>query len=376
MLQQNTTTFLPGGSNFRDQPARVMSDGHWALNLDPADTALLVTAVRAELLSRYFHLDRMSVWELTNILVNFDASNQPGFSWPDLPSDLGGAYAVSADEANGAGDDPGQPPAPTAERVSGPETSESQQAKAYTFWIAPVDGVKFAFAYGGRGTVNLYERDLTEARLEYVLQAVPAFSHGADVQVKGAGTEADPFIVTLAHVDTEGKLSVSGNAKFEASPGYFGPPQQADDDDGDAALQAQLTLANTSAVKSDDGGQAQRQAALDDGDLGNVDAGELDSLTLPGEASKWGLYWNPGDAGAYQLRFGDETTANLRPSAGSVAIDAALEALDDIQAAKVTGEPGAWTLTITADAGHPLQAVDVVNGIAFDSNLQLDYLGA
>lgn len=358
MLQQNTTTFLPGDSNFRDKPARVMSDGPWALNLDPADTALLVMATQAELLSRYFHLDKMSVWELTNILVNLDASNRPGFSWLDLPADIGGTYAVPADGAEDG--DTGQPPAPTTERVNGPETSESQAAEVYAFWIEPIDSVKFAFAYGDGGTVNLYERDLTAGQLEYVLKAMPAFSHGADVQVNGAGTEVDPFIVTLAHVDTEGELTVSRNAKFEASPRYFGPPQQrADEGDGNAALAGQLSLVNTPPVQSDDG------------ELGHADAGDLDSLTIPREVSKWGLSWNDRDAGPYQLRFGDETTANLRPGAGSVAINGALETLDGIQDAEVTGQPGNWILTITADAGHPLQAHD----LNFDGDLQLDYIG-
>ena len=103
-----------------------------------------------------------------------------------------------------------------------------------------------------------------------------------------------------------------------------------------------------------------------------IDAGDLDGLTLPSEESTWGLYWNPGDSGRYQLRFDDETTGELTPSSTAAQIDAALEAMDGIESAEVDGEPGAWTLTLTAESGHPLAAIDT----AFDGNLQLNYLGA
>ena len=63
--------------------------------------------------------------------------------------------------------------------------------------------------------------------------------------------------------------------------------------------------------------------------------------------------------------------AALTPTAIRL-LDAALEALDSVADAEVTGAPGAWTLTIAADAGHPLQVIDA----AFDGNLQLDCIGA
>ena len=53
-------------------------------------------------------------------------------------------------------------------------------------------------------------------------------------------------------------------------------------------------------------------------------------------------------------------------------LEAALASLPSVAQAEVTGEPGAWTLTITAESGHPLAAIDT----AFDSNFQLNYMGA
>ena len=148
-------------------------------------------------------------------------------------------------------------------------------------------------------------------------------------------------------------------------------------------LEQQLRLANTPVESggANDGGRARRQVELNEGELVNVDAGELDGLTLPEDAGgahsgRYGLYWNPGDGGRFQLRFDDDATDALTPAATAAAIDAALEALNGITAAEVTGEPGDWTLSITADEGHLLQAVDVVEGVFFDGDLQLDYLGA
>ena len=122
---------------------------------------------------------------------------------------------------------------------------------------------------------------------------------------------------------------------------------------------------------------AQRQEALNAGSLTNVDVGGLLGLTLPANAGgaysgRYALRWNGGDSdisqgagGEFQLRFDDETTGALTPSATAAAIDAALEALDGVTEAEVTGAPGDWTLAITADAGHLLQVIDV----AFDGNL-------
>ena len=148
-------------------------------------------------------------------------------------------------------------------------------------------------------------------------------------------------------------------------------------------LEQQLRLANTPVESggANDGGRARRQTELNEGELANVDAGELDGLTLPENAGgahsgRYSLYWNPGDGGRFQLRFDDDATDALTPTSTAAVIDAALEALNGITAAEVTGEPGDWTLTITADEGHILQAVDVVEGVFFDGDLQLDYMGA
>lgn len=99
-------------------------------------------------------------------------------------------------------------------------------------------------------------------------------------------------------------------------------------------------------------------------------AGVSAGLVPDGEAGgsyQYGLYWNPGSSGEYQLRFDGELTTPLTPGATGAQIDAALEALDGITSAEVTGEPGSWELSLEADAGKALLPYD----LAFDGDMAL-----
>ena len=121
------------------------------------------------------------------------------------------------------------------------------------------------------------------------------------------------------------------------------------------------------------------------GDLRLDGDGQLDYLAEPpaddGDSgaynSRYELYWDDDPGGEFQLRLGDETTGALPPNPTAAAIDAALESLDGVVNAEVVGEPGGWTLEITADTGDVLQAIEIGVGFVDNNlgNLQLDYIG-
>ena len=85
--------------------------------------------------------------------------------------------------------------------------------------------------------------------------------------------------------------------------------------------------------------------------------------------SNYHLYYD-ADSGFYFLRFDDAITADLPISATAAQVDAALEGLDGITGAEVTGEPGDFTIALTADGPHVLQWGDV----NLDGDGGLDYL--
>ena len=76
------------------------------------------------------------------------------------------------------------------------------------------------------------------------------------------------------------------------------------------------------------------------------------------------------DGGSYFLRFDDAVTADLPVGATAAQVDAALEGLDGITSAEVTGEPGNFTIALTADEPHVLQWGD----LRLDGDGSLDYL--
>ena len=113
------------------------------------------------------------------------------------------------------------------------------------------------------------------------------------------------------------------------------------------------------------------------GASGRLDAGDLSiggGVDLPASdgglhRSNYHLYYD-ADGGSYFLRFDDAITADLPISATAAQVDAALEGLDGITSAEVTGEPGNFTIALTADEPHVLQWGDL--RLAGDGSL--DYL--
>ena len=115
------------------------------------------------------------------------------------------------------------------------------------------------------------------------------------------------------------------------------------------------------------------------GATGRLDAGDLSisgGVNLPASDdgahhSSYHLYYD-ADGGSYFLRFDDARTADLPISATAAQVDAALEGLNGISSAEVTGEPGDFTIALIADEPHVLQWSDVNLG----GDGGLDYLGA
>ena len=113
------------------------------------------------------------------------------------------------------------------------------------------------------------------------------------------------------------------------------------------------------------------------GATGSLDAGDLSiggGLDLPASddglhRSSYHLYYD-ADGGSYFLRFDDAITADLPVSATAAQVDAALEGLDGVTSAEVSGEPGNFTIALTVDEPHVLQWGD----LHLDGNGQLDYL--
>ena len=110
---------------------------------------------------------------------------------------------------------------------------------------------------------------------------------------------------------------------------------------------------------------------------GRLDAGDLSiggGVDLPAaddglHRSNYHLYYR-ADGGSYFLRFDDAVTADLPISATAAQVAAALEGLDGVTSAEVTGEPGNFTIALTADEPHVLQWGD----LRLDGDGQLDYL--
>ena len=141
------------------------------------------------------------------------------------------------------------------------------------------------------------------------------------------------------------------------------------------ALQRLIDLANT---PPGDGGRSRLQEFITNGDLtGRMDVGDLSisgGVNLPASddgahRSSYHLYYDADD-GSYFLRFDDDRTAELSISATAPQVDAALEGLNGITSAEVTGEPGDFTIALIADESHVLQWGDANLG----GDGGLDYL--
>ena len=131
-------------------------------------------------------------------------------------------------------------------------------------------------------------------------------------------------------------------------------------------------------VDAGDDGRSHLQEVITSGGLtGRLDAGDLSiggGVDLPASddglhRSNYHLYYH-AEGGSYFLRFDDAITADLPVSATAAQVAAALEGLDGVTSAEVSGEPGNFTIALTADEPHVLQWGD----LRLDGDGQLDYL--
>ena len=196
----------------------------------------------------------------------------------------------------------------------------------------------------------------------------PNVDAGDDPEEEQPDTESEDQPDT----ESEGDDGALTNVDTGDDPDKLTPPG------GDGgALQRHIDLANT---PPSDGGRSRLQELITNGGAtGRLDAGDLSisgGVDLPGSddgahRSSYNLYYD-ADGGSYFLRFDDARTADLPISATAAQVDAALEGLNGISSAEVTGEPGDFTIALIADEPHVLQWSDVNLG----GDGGLDYLGA
>ena len=148
-----------------------------------------------------------------------------------------------------------------------------------------------------------------------------------------------------------------------------------DDGDGNGGALTNVDAGDDAGVPS---WRSHLQEVVTSGGLtGRLDAGDLSiggGVDLPAaddglHRSNYHLYYR-AEGGSYFLRFDDAVTADLPISATAAQVAAALEGLDGITSAEVTGEPGNFTIALTADEPHVLQWGD----LRLDGDGQLDYL--
>ena len=70
---------------------------------------------------------------------------------------------------------------------------------------------------------------------------------------------------------------------------------------------------------------------------------------------------DPTDAGgSFYLRFDDARTGDLPTNIDAASLDAAIEGLDGVISAEVSGEAGEWDITLLASENHPLGLADLL----------------
>ena len=166
--------------------------------------------------------------------------------------------------------------------------------------------------------------------------------------------------------DPEGDGGALTNVDAGDEPGGLTPPEPEARVVEGAAPQKSILQQHLNLLKLITGGASGR---LDAGDLSIWGGADLPASDDGLHRSNYHLYYR-ADGGSYFLRFDDAVTADLPVGATAAQVDAALEGLDGITGAEVTGEPGNFTIALTADEPHVLQWGD----LRLDGNGQLDYL--
>ena len=166
--------------------------------------------------------------------------------------------------------------------------------------------------------------------------------------------------------DPEGDGGALTNVEAGDEPGGLTPPEPEARVVEGAAPQKSILQQHLNLLKLIIGDAT---GSLDAGDLSIWGGADLPASDDGLHRSSYHLYYR-ADGGSYFLRFDDAITADLPVSATAAQVDAALEGLDGVTSAEVSGEPGNFTIALTADEPHVLQWGD----LRLDGNGSLDYL--
>ena len=166
--------------------------------------------------------------------------------------------------------------------------------------------------------------------------------------------------------DPEGNGGALTNVEAGDEPGGLTPPEPEARVVEGAAPQKSILQQHLNLLKLITGGAS---GSLDAGALSIWGGADLPASDDGLHRSNYHLYYR-ADGGSYFLRFDDAVTADLPVGATAAQVDAALEGLDGVTSAEVSGEPGNFTIALTADEPHVLQWGDL--NLAGDGSL--DYL--
>ena len=277
-------------------------------------------------------------------------------------------------------------PEPTAETVPAaePEVALSQAAIEVSFTIptagwqdlfVSVDGVRSATSNHSTAEIvrylNQYEvvdaASVTESADGQTWEFQIVLSAPARIYVKGVTADGEEFPLGLYEQGayrglTEDASSPEDDGGDDGADGGKGDPAPEGKGDPDPEGGSEPSVPAESLLDQHlrlvDLGIASYAGAA-----GGIDSGELAAAgaTMP-EAANYQLYLNHGE-GEYRLVFDNpgtaakEQTSPLSTTAGQAAIEAALEAIEEIQDATVTAtaRDDIWNIEIVSDAGRVLE---------------------
>ena len=209
-----------------------------------------------------------------------------------------------------------------------------------------------------------------DGQLDYLAEPPADDGDGGALTNVDAGDEPedqpDPEPGGQPGPDPEGDGGALTNVEAGDEPGGLTPPEPEARVVEGAAPQKSILQQHLNLLKLITSGAS---GSLDAGDLSIWGGADLPASDDGLHRSSYHLYYR-ADGGSYFLRFDDAVTADLPVGATAAQVDAALEGLDGVTSAEVTGEPGNFTIALTADEPHVLQWGD----LRLDGDGSLDYL--
>ena len=175
---------------------------------------------------------------------------------------------------------------------------------------------------------------------------LPAALAGALAASQAEGSGAIDISIQISQLEAPAQTDYDDSATTAA------PPAPAPQPEPEATpLERLIALANTPLSESPivDTGLVRAIEPLGDGDG--------DAF-----ASSYRLQINdPTDTGgSFYLRFDDARTGDLPTNIDAASLDAAIEGLDGVISAEVSGEAGEWDITLLASANRPLELADLL----------------